>query len=547
MHRFVYRQSPQPIPPGYDPVLEAEQILRQRQATLPPANPKAPSLWQQIRGVTVKSALSTPLRALGTIGLAKATFELGWKIGTGINAKFLRIGIPGDEQPSTYSSPEIHFRAQGQRSQLWYQIPVPEDAWVWSIYSSAFSWQRSMEYRGPGTTQCARQIFTPPPEFREVVIPMGCDGGPGDLRIAYLPVNALAAAGPIEDYTGQPYDRSSGAPAAPPQTTVEESIETELEKPENSLLRQWLNYQLGSPGETDPTGIGPRNPIMITVPDCEATSYAECSQDLNDAGFQGTITRDYASFEGADVTKPAGVVLETQPAAGIEVEDDGEVVITTNPEDADMPRVVPAPTAHETGSSYQARLEALDLVPTREVVTYTPGNSWAGDVLSTSPAAGARARKGDSVEYQAAWRPEALYSPEEQQETDCEPSEPRYEPAGDPFAVGDPPSFFAAEGIVLFWKGDLTTNWGERHIAAKHGWDGQDKLDTTTTLATPLFVIRDRPSENALEPWLYAQLMPERNGKPCVRIVRVERGQWPAEPYMRGVITSFGAVATFLP
>jgi hypothetical protein len=76
---------------------------------------------------------------------------------------------------------------------------------------------------------------------------------------ASAPENALGAPAPIAPYTNQPYTYSTPAPTAPPQTTVEQSIDNELAKPENSLLRQWLNYQLGSPGEEDPLGIGPPN------------------------------------------------------------------------------------------------------------------------------------------------------------------------------------------------------------------------------------------------------------------------------------------------
>ena len=94
VNRLIYSQSPQTIPPSYDPVREAEEILRQQQRALPSSNPEAPSLWRQIRTITVKSAVSTPPRALGAIGLAVGTFELGWKMGTGINAKFLRVGLP---------------------------------------------------------------------------------------------------------------------------------------------------------------------------------------------------------------------------------------------------------------------------------------------------------------------------------------------------------------------------------------------------------------------------------------------------------------------
>jgi hypothetical protein len=99
VNRLIYSQSPQTIPSGYDPVAEAEGYLREAQRDLPSSNPEAPALWQEIRGLTVRSALSTAPRALGTIGLAAGAFELGWKIGSGINAKFLRIGLPDPPEP----------------------------------------------------------------------------------------------------------------------------------------------------------------------------------------------------------------------------------------------------------------------------------------------------------------------------------------------------------------------------------------------------------------------------------------------------------------
>src|SRR5215208_3859972 len=87
VYRFVYSQSPQSIPSSYDPVREAEGILQRQQRMLPRSNPEAPTVWRQVRTLTVKSALSTAPRALGTIGLAAGTLELGWKIGTGIHTK----------------------------------------------------------------------------------------------------------------------------------------------------------------------------------------------------------------------------------------------------------------------------------------------------------------------------------------------------------------------------------------------------------------------------------------------------------------------------
>lgn len=260
VYSFLYRQSPQAVPTSYSPASGPASSLTTDFRSLPSTNPQVEPLWRQTRKTLSASQLSPALRALGTIGLTVGAFDLGWKIGSGLNAKFLKIGIPANGTLGDYYSPQIDFRQAGERSQLWYQIPVPEDAWVWSIYSSAFSWQRSMEYRGAGTTNCPWQIFAPPAGFTEVSIPMGCGDGPGSLRIAYMPEDGLAAKSSIQDYTTQPYDYASPAPTPPPQTTVEEAMEEQLEKPENESLRQWLNRKLGSPREEDPLGVDPPNP-----------------------------------------------------------------------------------------------------------------------------------------------------------------------------------------------------------------------------------------------------------------------------------------------
>ena len=66
VYRHFYRQSPQAIPGSYDPVAEAERITfdaAQREAN--PANPKARSLWQRMRTMTIKTGLGPRTRVLG--------------------------------------------------------------------------------------------------------------------------------------------------------------------------------------------------------------------------------------------------------------------------------------------------------------------------------------------------------------------------------------------------------------------------------------------------------------------------------------------------
>lgn len=169
---------------------------------------------------------------------------------------------------------------------------------------------------------------------------------PLNVLWGYAPENALRAAGPIEPYTDQPYQRSSLAPTSPPQTTVEQSIQDELTKPENELLRDWLNYQLGSPGQRDPLGIDPPN-AGIEFPDFEehwGDHWEEFPQysdpweywqgavdivergDRSPSGGEGVLKceRSDGSFVYWDLSKATFVVVR-----------DGKIETYFKPDDAD--------------------------------------------------------------------------------------------------------------------------------------------------------------------------------------------------------------------
>jgi hypothetical protein len=262
--RLVYSESPQPIPSAYDSVADAAEALRDAERTLPPSNPQARSLWQKVRGVVSRAGLSPPARALGTIALAAGVFEVGWKLGEGLNAKFLRIGVPETTiDPADATWNKISWRAAGSRSYYGANWPE-EEGWIASFRYSGSVYERWFE------EPCVFSGFNPPEPFvveGPVASTANCAyGAPQQLAAinvlyGWAPENGLTAPGPIEDFDGQAFSRSSPAPSPPPQATVEQTIENELDDPENNLLRQWLNYQLGSPLETDPTGVGEPNRI----------------------------------------------------------------------------------------------------------------------------------------------------------------------------------------------------------------------------------------------------------------------------------------------
>ena len=327
VNRLIYSQSPQTIPPSYDPVREAEEILRQQQRTLPASKPEVPSLWRQVRTITVRSALSTAPRALGVIGLAAGTFELGWKMGSGINAKFLRIGLPDPPAPKTSPAQgTLVFKNQGFTSSL-NNAPLPADGWLlhWWYGNSQYT---SVNLSHGWGHACA-YLTGPPADFN--VLPgfatVGwCELPPVPVESYWLEENALEAAGPIEDYTGQPYTKSTGAPTPPPQATVEQSIENELAKPENGLLRQWLNYELGSPGERDPVGGGVNVPQPAVAPGEGAETFVE---ELEELGLTN-IKVKVLSNPDFDPAYNEGAVVRVSPAPGTHVVPGTEIEVTAN-------------------------------------------------------------------------------------------------------------------------------------------------------------------------------------------------------------------------
>jgi hypothetical protein len=188
---------------------------------------------QPLRGITVKSALSTPPRALGTISLAAGVLTVGWKMGSGINAKFLKFGVPdaSNAGPANYRWDKIVWTPALARQ--WADARWPaQDGWViWARQTCCNYSPRDWWYN----PECVASPygFVPPEPFAiggPVWSGSTCynPAPPGytDAFVYYAsaPENALGAPGPIEPYTNQPYTYSKPAPTPPPQTTVEQSI-----------------------------------------------------------------------------------------------------------------------------------------------------------------------------------------------------------------------------------------------------------------------------------------------------------------------------------
>jgi hypothetical protein len=265
VYALMYAESPQTIPAGYDPVQEAQEILRQHQRGLPPTNPKSPSIWRQLRDVTARAGLSRPLSALGTVGLAAGAFEIGWKIGSGPVAKFFRIGLPEPPYNPGFSNPRMTWLTPG--AAITHGGVAPTAGFYLHMDSGGGAANGFL--RASGDVGACELSFDPAPggAWADVVTAMAsCFQGYGK-PIGFREVHTYRLVGdgisrPAEDYTDQPYDRVATAPTAPPQITVEAVVDDALDDPANGDLRDWINFHEGSPGAADPTGAHPNNPTV---------------------------------------------------------------------------------------------------------------------------------------------------------------------------------------------------------------------------------------------------------------------------------------------
>jgi beta-lactam-binding protein with PASTA domain len=125
-------------------------------------------------------------------------------------------------------------------------------------------------------------------------------------------------------------------------------------------------------------------PATSRVPDVVQQNVFAAAAALHKAGFE-------AEPRGADDPSPAGTVLGQSPAGGRTANKGSAVVITYSRTDATMP-----PVEGMALTDAQAALERVGLLSV-SVTERDDGTVDPGTVLSSVPAAGQRAEKGQSV------------------------------------------------------------------------------------------------------------------------------------------------------
>lgn len=372
------------------------------------------------------------------------------------------------------------------------------------------------------------------------------------LAFVYKPFDFAGS----EPYTGQSYDVEAERVAYPGDDAVAEQLLHALAEgdPDAEEIAAIVEHLDQGEGGRQPD---PGYPIAA-VPSCSGLTYDPCAATLRDAGFTGTLTREFEDFDGADLTKPAGAVLVLDPPPGSVVDLETSFVVTTNPLEPDMPRRVPTVGAAETATAYAERVALAGLVPALSYHPEATSIRTEDQIDTVSPGQNTRQLPGTEVDITAWNRPPR----DDERNRHCEiaPGQTGEWNLGSadawtPF-LGEMPSvaprtpgplFFAATEpggtVVLRWG--LVNNpatfrgWGWRHIHAKHGYTNADALATQQTLSAGLWFPGDAPGRvNYRAP--VSETYTGLSGTKCRRLVAVQRTPWETGQPAAGIITSYG-------
>lgn len=193
-------------------------------------------------------------------------------------------------------------------------------------------------------------------------------------------------AGVGSTYTGSDYCRAWGGSSscqATPGSDWSKQAASHLATEAEPEVGQWIAAKVAPGAVKDPYT------TYVDVPDCDGLLWAACEDLLEELGLEAQ--RSALDWEGAFVDQPADAVIETSPAAGVELAVPSKVTVTTNPDETGMPLVVVQPESGETYSEYITKL-APGLNPERVNVgeAFTDPTAGPNAVLRTTPEPGSR-------------------------------------------------------------------------------------------------------------------------------------------------------------
>jgi hypothetical protein len=398
-------------------VLNADKTLQAGSGTV--VNAVKAEKWAWLN----KLKLAAKPGPLGQFALGTTAFQFGWKIGSGLNAKWFHFNVPANT--SSPGNAAIAFGAMqwfeqgatGSQSGCYTEDVVPKSGFYGRPSSS---WSACFDFAsmpGSGTAGCSGVAIPSgyTPVQVNTTVRGTCSGTPYyDHMGLWGGSSTLANAGGTiqgpDPYTNQTVNGSTAFTPDPGTGPTTTAVNNELATNPNAYPNfiPWLAsqvYEQNNPGSTQ-QGTNPyENPTVVykVVPDCKGKTFAQCSSALSAAGFTATPTQQVLDFNGADVTQPADATVYTQPGTGTRLDVSTVITIVTNPNDSEMPRYIPAINPGETADAYVARLVALGLVGQTVPLTETTMDLSVGPngAVRSTPAAGTKVHSGTTVKVYA--------------------------------------------------------------------------------------------------------------------------------------------------
>jgi hypothetical protein len=383
------------------------------------------ALHDELRLLRRRALLTRAFSSFTTVALGAASFEVGWKIGTGIRNMFMKDTMPAkaaNAPANNGSDPRLTPVDRGAVILIaepgFTDVTAPSDGYLLQFWggpsnslvdvrgmdpacnSVAGAWRGNVpagmvEYtrtRSPNTAGNNCLVWDPVNQVNNTV------GNANKRTVLFLPAGKLDSKGGVtEDYVAQTPvtgGNNSGALANPGNAAVKAKAQTELATGDYPTLNKVYTHKF------DPTTPDPLVDVAV-MPSCVGLTYTACVVALQAAGF-GVYHRVSRSFANATPIPQAQAaqVFGTTPAAGASTAVSTDVAVDANPDYADMPIAIPAPGARQTYAAYQTQLEGLGLtMGAPHVLSEELGDPQRGpnEVTTTSPAPGGRAHPGDAV------------------------------------------------------------------------------------------------------------------------------------------------------
>lgn len=248
-------------------------------------------LAKQVYKLRTMAKLDTPPGAIGALVLGPQAFIKGFDIGSGLNRKYFRLGLPAKGVGSP-ASPALRFLTQGTRVGTGANMVMPKDGWVLSWCLGCGSTEFLVFPDGSASNGDCISAYQQPPHGLSALMGdySACNTHTGpypglvvDMQYAAFWTDEYGSEAfdwyPMEDYTGQPGTTHIPDPSSLSQSTADANVAGELRNnpDEYSILIPWLRWTTGEPNACDPT-----NPLVCNPDDEQNRRECELSDHLTE-------------------------------------------------------------------------------------------------------------------------------------------------------------------------------------------------------------------------------------------------------------------------